>query len=134
LDSATYHRLAHCALRVADYANIQPAIIRKLRDRGGCELVLYGRQNAYTLRMETAATPARIAVYYLPLDSRLSGPGCELFRGYDCFADWHKMTDVMIWREAELGAEQAQRDRFVSGFVGGDMDHPPNTLKRKNEI
>ena len=60
----------------------------------------------FTVRIETTSTPNRIGLFFLPLDSRLGGPGCELFRGYDCAADWHKMTDAMVWREGQAGSEE----------------------------
>ena len=75
--------MAKCALHVADYAGVEPVTIRRLR-AGGCELTLFGRQHVFTLRVETASSPNRIGLFFLPLDSRLSGPGCELFRRYDC--------------------------------------------------
>jgi hypothetical protein len=103
LSPLTYGQLAHCALRVAQYA-VEPAVIRKLRDRGGCELVLYGREILFTVRVEAASN--RIGLFFLPLDSALSGPGCELFRGFDQFEDWHKMTDAMIRREGEAASAE----------------------------
>lgn len=105
LCAVCYRRMARCALRAMEYGRVEPVLIRRLLG-GGCELLLYGNIDAYTLRVHSGSTPARIALYFLPLDSSLSGPGCELFTGYDEPEDWHRICGLMIWREGTAGSEE----------------------------
>ena len=79
------------ALRMA---GVEPAEIRLLREEGGdvipgCDVILYGKNLVYTVRMQPAK--ARSMLCALPLDSKLGGPGCELhvheFRGPDFVGD-----------------------------------------------
>jgi hypothetical protein len=85
LSKAQYGALAHIAMGAQRMAKVEPAEIRLLADRPGCDVILYGSHFVYTIRMEPAL--ARSSLYALPLDSQLSGPGCELythaFRGTD---------------------------------------------------
>ena len=105
LSAACYSRMANCALRAMTYGGVEPVTIRRLR-AGGCELLLFGTVHAYTLRVSASTSPAQVGLYFLPLDSHLSGPGCELFTGYDEPAHWHRICGLMIWREGEAGSDE----------------------------
>ena len=72
------------------HADVQPAEIRLLvSGEPGCDVVLYGRNYVYTIRMEPQKE--RSGLFALPLDSKLGGPGCELcvhrFAGTDYVGD-----------------------------------------------
>ena len=76
-----YGALAHIAMGALRMAEVEPAEIRLLRKEGGdvipgCDVILYGKNFVYTVRMQPLAE--RSSLYALPLDSKLGGPGCEL--------------------------------------------------------
>ena len=106
MSAACYTRMAKCALRAMEYGGVEPVLIRRLWSGPGCELRLFGTANAYTLRVFADTSPARVALYFLPLDSKLSGPGCDLAAGYDEPETWHQMCSLMIWREGAAGSEE----------------------------
>jgi hypothetical protein len=78
LSKSQYGSLAHCAMGAFRYAGVEPCEIRLLADEPGCDVILYGRHFVYTLRMRPAKQCSTL--YALPLDSKLGGPGCELYR------------------------------------------------------
>lgn len=90
LTKAMYGALAHIAMEALRLADVQPAEIRFLPSGGaGCDVILYGKNYAFTIRMDRQK--ATSSLYALPLDSKLSGPGCELcvhrFEGSDYVGD-----------------------------------------------
>ena len=106
ISPACYLRMAKCALRAMEFGGVEPVLIRRLRAAPGCELRLFGTANAYTLRVFADSSPAQVGLYFLPLDSHLSGPGCQLAVGYDEPATWHHIASAMIWREGAAGSEE----------------------------
>lgn len=94
-----YGALAHIAMGALRMADVQPAEIRFLPSgAAGCDVILYGRNYAFTVRMERQKETT--AIFALPLDSKLSGPGCELhvhrFAGNDYVGD---IMAVILRRE-----------------------------------
>jgi hypothetical protein len=77
-----YGALAHISIAALNWAGVEPYEIRLLREGGngdiipGCDVILYGHTYQYTIRMEPQL--ARSTLFALPLDSKLSGPGCEV--------------------------------------------------------
>jgi hypothetical protein len=73
-----YGALAHIAMGALRQANVQPAEIKFLPSgAAGCDVVLYGKNCVFTVRMERQKE--RSTLYALPLDSKLSGPGNERY-------------------------------------------------------
>jgi threonine/homoserine/homoserine lactone efflux protein len=72
-------RTFNVAMGTLRMASVEPAVIRLLADgRPGCDVILFGKSFVYTIRMQPAL--ARSSLYALPLDSKLGGPGVELYR------------------------------------------------------
>ena len=70
-------RWARCAM-----AGVEPAEIRLLRKEGGdiipgCDVILFGKAERLSLCEWNRAKNAS-SLFYLPLDGKLSGPGCTL--------------------------------------------------------
>jgi len=77
-----YGALAHVSMWARFYAAVEPSEIRFLYKEGGdiipgADVILYGEKVVYTVRMDPLRK--RCTLYYLPLDSKLSGPGCLLY-------------------------------------------------------
>ncbi len=89
LSKPQYGALAHIALAALRTAGVEPCEIRLLVDQPGCDVILYGQNFVYTIRMEPLKEQS--GLYALPLDSKLGGPGCELcihqFAGPDYVGD-----------------------------------------------
>ena len=89
LSKDQYGALAHIAMGALRMAGVEPAEIRLLNDEPGCDVILYGKNLVYTVRMQPMK--GRSMLCGLPLDSKLGGPGCELhvheFRGPDFVGD-----------------------------------------------
>ena len=78
LTKAQYGSLAHIAMGALRQAGVQPAEIQFLPSgAAGCDVILYGNNYAYTVRMERQKQ--RSTLFALPLDSQLSGPGCLVY-------------------------------------------------------
>ena len=78
LSKDQYGALAHIAMGALRMAGVEPAEIRLLSEgRPGCDVILYGTNFVYTVRMQPDL--ARSSLYALPLDSKLGGRGCELY-------------------------------------------------------
>jgi hypothetical protein len=106
ISAACYLRMAECARRAMEYGGVQAVSIRRLRATPGCELTLYGKENAYTLVVAADTSPASVGVYCQPLDSCGEEPGCELVGGFDEPSTWHRIAAAIIWREGEAGSEE----------------------------
>ena len=50
LSPSVYSRMCWCGIMVCDHSDIEPIVIKRLL-RAGCDLVLYGKVNAYTIRI-----------------------------------------------------------------------------------
>ena len=82
LSKAQYGALAHIAMGALRMAGVEPAEIRLLHKEGGdvipgCDVILYGKNLVYTVRMQPMK--GRSMLCGLPLDSKLGGPGVELY-------------------------------------------------------
>ena len=78
LSKDQYGALAHVAMGALRMAQVEPAEIRLLSEgRPGCDVILYGKSFVYTIRMQPMKE--RSSLYALPLDSKLGGPGVELY-------------------------------------------------------
>jgi hypothetical protein len=85
-----YGAIAHVSMGAFRMGGVEPCEIRLLPNgEPGCDVILFGKNWVYTLRMEPMK--GRSMLCGLPLDSRLGGPGCELyvheFRGSDFVGD-----------------------------------------------
>jgi hypothetical protein len=84
-----YGALAHVSMGAYRMAGVEPCEIRLLRDEPGCDVILYGKNWVYTIRMQPLKE--RSMLCGLPLDSKLGGLGCELhvhkFRETDFVGD-----------------------------------------------
>jgi hypothetical protein len=104
LEPPTYARMARCALAVAR-KGVEPSTIAKLRTgKPGCDLVLYGRQVAYTIRVSEGKIEGgemAVTLYFIGLDVRYTPltPGILLFTGADCFRDWFRVTHEILMSE-----------------------------------
>ena len=113
LSKAMYGSLAHIAMGARRIAGVEPCEIRLLADEPGCDVILYGRNYVYTIRMQPLKE--RSSLFGLPLDSKLEGPGVEMyvhhFLGSDFVGDifatilQHEGVDVMT-----LGEYLGQQD------------------------
>jgi hypothetical protein len=85
LSKAQYGSLAHVSMGAFRWAGVEPCEIRLLAGESGADVILYGHAFQFTIRMQPKAQRSRL--FALPLDSKLSGPGVELytheFRGSD---------------------------------------------------
>jgi len=93
LEQSTYARLAQCAIALSR-AGVEPSTIRQLANKAGCDLTLYGKQAAYTIRVEESGISLFViclVATYLPLT-----PGQLVFKGEDTFADWFKITTTIL--------------------------------------
>ena len=78
LSKDQYGSLAHVSMGARRWAGVEPAEIRLLSEgRPGCDVILYGHAFQFTIRMQPDL--ARSSLYVLPLDSKLGGPGCEMY-------------------------------------------------------
>jgi hypothetical protein len=83
LSKDEYGALAHLSMSAFRWAEIEPCEIRLLHDPRdgqvipGCDVVLYGRAAVYTVRMDPFKR--RSTLFFLPIDSKLGGPGCLLY-------------------------------------------------------
>ena len=104
LEPPTYARMARCALAVAR-KGVEPSTIAKLRTgKPGCDLVLYGKQVAYTILIQNgkdAQGDMAITLYIENLDIRHTPltPGHLLFTGSDTFRDWFRITHTILMYE-----------------------------------
>ena len=103
----TYARMARCALAVAR-KGVEPSTIAKLRTgKPGCDLVLYGKQVAYTIRIQEGKNVGEnagemvVTLYFIGLDVHYTPltPGILLFTGADCFRDWFRVTHEILMSE-----------------------------------
>ena len=78
LSKDQYGALAHVAMGALRMAGVEPAEIRLLADEPGCDVILYGQNYVYTVRMQPRK--ARTSLFALPLDSKLGGCGVSLCR------------------------------------------------------
>ena len=122
MTAGCYRRMAQAALRCKEYGGIEPTTIRRLPSGPGCQLTLYGRENRYVLRVFADTTPARLYLCYLPLDSKLSGPGCELAVLYDEWSSWLHIADMMIFREGAAGSEELVEWQEISEHLRENND------------
>jgi hypothetical protein len=77
LSTDQYGALAQVAMGALRLAGVEPSMIRLLPSgEPGADVVLYGKNWVYTLRMEPMKR--RSALYGQQLDSKLGGPGVEL--------------------------------------------------------
>jgi hypothetical protein len=103
LDRSTYARLAHCAITCAN-AGVEPSTIRRLaNNHAGCDLTLYGKETAYTIRVEPdipllSLFVIGLDVKYIPLN-----PGHLVFKGENSFRDWFKITTTILGYAFENG-------------------------------
>jgi hypothetical protein len=85
LSKDMYGALAHVSMAALRMADVQPAEIRVLEGRPGCDVTLFGHAFQFTIRMEP--WKERSTLFGLPLDSKLAGLGVELcmhqFNGSD---------------------------------------------------
>ena len=113
LSKDQYGALAHVAMGALRMAGVEPAEIRLLADEPGCDVILYGQNYVYTVRMQPRK--ARTSLFALPLDSKLGGCGVSLcppheFRESDFVGDIlatilrHEGVDVMTLDE--LGGQE----------------------------
>ena len=93
-------------MRATEYGHVEPVLIRRLREGPGCELLLYGTVNAYTLRVvrELGAGQNRALLFALGLD--LVRSGLRALPGFDRYEYWHRLCSTMIWREGDAGSEE----------------------------
>ena len=122
MSAACYTRMAQCALRCKEYGGIEPTTISRLRSGPGCQLTLYGQINQYTLRVSADTSPAKLSLYFIPLDSKLSAPGCELRIGYDEPSFWLHICDVLIFWEGECGSSELVEWQEVSDCLRESND------------
>jgi hypothetical protein len=91
LSKDQYGALAHVAM-AAKRVGVEPAEIRILPGgEPGCDVILYGRNYAFTVRMEPLKE--RSGLYGLPLDSPRAGAGEELY--VHRFADSDYVGDIL---------------------------------------
>ena len=76
LSKDQYGALAHVSMGAFRMAGVEPCEIRLLADEPGADVILYGKNWVYTLRMQPMKE--RSALYGQQLDSKLRGPGCVL--------------------------------------------------------
>jgi hypothetical protein len=103
LERPTYARLGRCAMAVAR-KGVEPSTIAKLRSGPGRDLVLYGAQVAYTIRIQEgkiAGGEMAVTLYITSLDIEYTPltPGHLIFNGVDCFRDWFRMTHKILMFE-----------------------------------
>jgi hypothetical protein len=77
LSKDQYGALANLCMGAFRWAGVEPCEIRLLADEPGADVILYGHEFQFTVRMEPKAQRSRL--FALPLDSKLSGPGVELY-------------------------------------------------------
>jgi hypothetical protein len=78
LSKDQYGALAHVAMGALNQAGVEPARISILpTGEPGCDVVLYGRNYAFTVRMESLKE--RSSLFALPMESHLDGPGREVY-------------------------------------------------------
>src|SRR5262245_6933967 len=77
LSKAQYGALAHISMAAYRWAEIEPTEIKLLPDQPGCDVILYGKSFVYTIRMQPLKQCTTL--YALLLDSKLGGPGGELY-------------------------------------------------------
>ena len=73
LSKDQYGALAHVSMGAFRMAGVEPCEIRLLADEPGADVILYGKNWVYTLRMQPLKE--RSALYGQQLDSKLRGPG-----------------------------------------------------------
>ena len=108
LERSTYAQMAHCAIACAR-AGVEPSTIRRLANgKPGCDLTLYGKQAAYTIRVETCADDDAFAIslFVIGLDAKYIPltPGILVCQGKDTFDDWFKVTQTILgyrWENSE---------------------------------
>ena len=93
---------------------MEPVLIRRLKGCLGCELLLYGRASVYRLRVSLHTSPAQIELHALALDSIESGPGSLILSGCDEPQSWHRVTDLMVWREGVAGSDELDEWQEIS--------------------
>jgi hypothetical protein len=107
LEPPTYARMARCALTVAR-KGVEPSTIAKLRTgKPGCDLILYGKQVAYTIRIQEGKNVGEnagemvVTLYMVSLDIHYTPltPGHLIFTGADCFRDWFRVTHTILMYE-----------------------------------
>ena len=105
-----YGALAQVSMGAFRMAGVEPSVIRLLPSgEPGADVVLYGKNWVYTLRMEPMKR--RSALYGQKLDSTLGGPGVELctheFRDTDYVGAIlthilaHEGIPLMSWEDME---------------------------------
>ena len=109
LTKPQYGALAHIAMGAFRMAGVEPAEIRLLAGEPGCDVILYGKNFVFTIRMQPARQCSTL--YALPLDSKLGGPGVELYSHEFRSVDYvgailthilaHEGVPLMSWEDVE---------------------------------
>ena len=97
--------LANVSIAALRWAGVEPCEIRLLHKASGevipgCDVLLYGANYLFTVRMEPLKE--RCSLYGLPLDSKLSGPGVELYKHQFEGTDFVGATLAVILRREDV--------------------------------